>query len=247
MIVDPDFLDHWKTKMLIAELGDDKLAPLYVLALWAHCQLRRCDTFHGMAPNALKGICRYEGEASRLRSALERCEFIEVNGEAMTVHEWAATNAKLVANWKNGKKGGRPKKPNDNPPITQAGVGVTHAEPIGKDRRGLDKNSKKQPTHTSTILAQLGPPWNTPECVCVFDQWFEYLGDRGKLPTDPALMAVSITRMFSSVEQVQANMDYAKANGWTTIKDYLGEGKRGLDEESDRRIANALDNLTDDE
>jgi hypothetical protein len=109
VIVDPDFLSHWKTQMLIDELGGDKAAPLYLIALWAHCQQRRADTFHNMAPTGLKAVCRYEGEASRLRSALERCGWIELRGEAVVVRGFAELNAKLVANWENGKKGGRKK------------------------------------------------------------------------------------------------------------------------------------------
>lgn len=137
MIVEPDFLTHWKTQMLINELGD-KSAPLYVIALWAHCQSRRSDTFSNLAPNALKAICRFEGEASKLRSALERCGFLDVDGEATVVHGWAETNAKLLANWTNGAIGGRPRKtqakPNENPPETQNGIGVTQPEPIEKRR-----------------------------------------------------------------------------------------------------------------
>jgi hypothetical protein len=111
MIVEPDFLTHWKTVMLAAEL-QDRAAPLYVIALWAHCQQRKTDTFCNMVPNALKGVCRYEGEANRLRAALERCGFIEVKGETIVVHGWAEVNASLVANWRNGKSGGRPRAPN---------------------------------------------------------------------------------------------------------------------------------------
>lgn len=148
MIVEPDFLTHWKTQMLIAELND-KAAPLYVISLWAHCQLRKSDSFHNLAPSALKGICRYEGEASKLRSALERCGFIVVQGNAILVHGWSQVNAKLVANWKNGAKGGRPKEvpdktqpePNDNPTPNWDNPTVT-------DKRredGLDKNKTPFP------------------------------------------------------------------------------------------------------
>lgn len=156
MIVEPDFLTHWKTQMLIEELGD-KAAPLCVIALWAHCQQRRSSTFHNMAPNALKAICRYEGEASRLRSALERCGFLEVRGEAVIVHEWAETNAKLIANWENGMKGGRPpktsqQKPNDNPTITQNGFGVTQQEPRREEKRREDSTGAAKPPFVKPSL-----------------------------------------------------------------------------------------------
>lgn len=124
--------------MLVNEL-QDKAAPLYVIALWAHCQQRKSDRFTDLAPNALKAICGYEGEASKLRRALELCEFIEVEGSAIVAHGWAETNAKLVKNWENGGRGGRPRnptetqpKPNHNPTVTETGFGVTQTEPIEK-------------------------------------------------------------------------------------------------------------------
>lgn len=156
MIVEPDFLSHWKTQLLINDLND-RCAPLYVIALWAHCQQRRSDSFTNLAPNALKAICRYEGEASKLRSALERCGFLDVEGEAVVVHGWGELNAKLIANWDNGKTGGRPRnpdsrrsrsgqyseepKPNRNPTETENGNTETQPKPIREDRIGEEGES----------------------------------------------------------------------------------------------------------
>ncbi len=41
MIIDPDFPDHWKTRMLVGALNNDETAPVYLLRLWGHCQNRR--------------------------------------------------------------------------------------------------------------------------------------------------------------------------------------------------------------
>jgi hypothetical protein len=112
MIVEPDFLTHWKTQMLISELGGDKRAPLYVIALWAYCQQRKVFSFHAMAPKALKAICCYEGEANKLLSALTSSGWLDAEGDLYVVHGWAETNASLVANWRNGERGGRPRAPN---------------------------------------------------------------------------------------------------------------------------------------
>jgi len=230
MIVEPDFLTHWKTQMLIDELDGDKLSPLYLIALWAHCQQRKSETFHNMAPNALKSICRYEGEASKLRSALERCGWIEVQGEAVTVHGWAETNGKLVANWTNGKFGGRPKtsrkktqqKPNDNPHETQLEVGVTHTKPIEKRR---EEKRREETTHTPDQPA-LQPPWDSEQCVCVFDSWFSYLAKHNRTPLDRPLASVMISRMFTSpVEFEQAAMA-AMANGWLSVSPSMIDGGR---------------------
>jgi len=190
MIVEPDFLSHWKTQLLINDLND-RCAPLYVIALWAHCQQRRSDSFTNLAPNALKAICRYEGEASKLRSALERCGFLDVEGEAVVVHGWAELNAKLIANWDNGKTGGRPRnpdsrrsrsgqyseepKPNRNPTETESGKTETQPEPIRveeirDDNRERDSSGVgiRRPTlaQAKSAASQIGV---TPEMA---DEWW---------------------------------------------------------------------------
>jgi len=142
--------------MLISEL-DDKAAPLYLIALWAHCQQRRAVDFHGMALSGLKAVCRYEGEASKLRSALERCGWIELQGEAVHVRGFAELNAKLVANWENGLLGGRPRvvfEPTDNPPITQLGIGLTHPEPSREEKSRKEKTQLGPPCPGSGVLSE---------------------------------------------------------------------------------------------
>jgi hypothetical protein len=136
-----------------------------------------------MAPKALKGVCRYEGEASKLRSALERCGFIDVDGEAISVHGWAETNAKLIANWENGKKGGRPKKvvdmgennpaetqlePNANPSVTQRNPTRNWGNPNETDKSRVDKSNEinkytharnlSRPDSIEEVLACIGIP-----------------------------------------------------------------------------------------
>lgn len=192
MIVEPDFLTHWKTQMLIIELGD-KAAPLYVLALWAHCQLRRSDHLDTRRqPNALKAICRYEGEASKLSSALERCGWIDASGDGFVVHGWAETNAKMMANWTNGPKGGRPPKekapqeealkindihtektqpkPNRNPNITHSDFGVTQTEPVRVDKsreelRDTHKNAGACEADVDRSIAEPSQPKDLAQAI----------------------------------------------------------------------------------
>ena len=65
MIVDPDFCDHWKVRMLVGLLDGDEVAPVYVLRLWAHCQNRRKASFENLPTEAIKALCRYNGDATR--------------------------------------------------------------------------------------------------------------------------------------------------------------------------------------
>ena len=118
MIVEPDFLDHWKTRMLVRLLGTET-APLYVIRLWAHCQQRKTDRFTGWLPDVLASVCRWDGDGQTLWDSMAKT-FIEVDGETVIVHDWADSNASLISSWENGKKGGRPRvsKPTGNPPET---------------------------------------------------------------------------------------------------------------------------------
>jgi len=109
VIVDPDFVDHWKTRMLVGLLGDDELAPIYVIRLWAHCQNRKAWTFV-LSPGALKGICRFSGDAELFERSMAECGFVVRDGEQIEVAGWAEYNASLIAAWSNGSKGGRPRK-----------------------------------------------------------------------------------------------------------------------------------------
>jgi hypothetical protein len=177
MIVEPDFLDHWKTRTLVALLGDDELAPLYIIRIWAHCQNRRQSRFETFPTAALKGVCRFNGDAELLERSLFDSGFI-ARGEdgSLSVVGWDEHNSTLVANWVNGKRGGRPrntqntheKKPIDNPnanwvnPMeTQTQIGVTEKrreEKIGEEKHTADADcvrlSKRQPKAYSESFEQ---------------------------------------------------------------------------------------------
>jgi hypothetical protein len=144
VIVDPDFLDHWRTGMVADAMGDP-LAPLYILRLWAHCQERKSDTFV-MPARGLKAQCKCPGDADTFEEALIEAGFLERQGDSVRVLGWAEKNASLIAAWENGSKGGRPKKnpdethgkPTGNPSVTH---GQPTANPGETDKRREEKNS----------------------------------------------------------------------------------------------------------
>lgn len=175
MIVDPDFLTHWRTLMLIDELGGDQMAPLYVIRIWGHCQQRRSDTFE-MPAAGLKALCRFHGDADKFECALVSAGFLERQGIYLIVPKWKDHNAAIVKNWTNGSKGGRPKtedtepnrnpnetqtKPTANPNITQGEPNGTQSEPIGEDKRE-DKSqqpiSEQSLGESSPAPAEPSPP-----------------------------------------------------------------------------------------
>jgi hypothetical protein len=138
MIVDPDFCDHWKTRMLVGTLDGDECAPLYVLRLWAHCQNRRQSTFENISPEALKALCRFPGNANKLEASLVTSGFVRREGKVLIVVGWDEYNSSLIAAWNNGAKGGRPPKfkPESNPEKTQE---KPTGKPLGRNPGVCDK------------------------------------------------------------------------------------------------------------
>jgi hypothetical protein len=140
MIVQPNFLDHWKTNALAAKIGRQE-ALTALLALWSHCQNQRTWQFpHNEL--MLAGICRYTGNPRVLVDTLLELNLLEKTPENdLEVHQWAETNAKLLHNWDAGKKGGRPAKqpkdkPTENPRVNPTKTqGEPKAEPIREDKR----------------------------------------------------------------------------------------------------------------
>lgn len=110
MIVDVDFLDHWKTRLAVNALGGDELAPLYILRIWAHCQARKKPGAITISTAGLHALCRCtSASAEALEAALIEAGFIAREGDDIRVVDWAARNKKLVSAWENGEEGGRAK------------------------------------------------------------------------------------------------------------------------------------------
>ncbi len=84
MIVDPDFPDHWKTRLLV-DLLEDESAPLNVIRLWAHCQNRRTHHFEDLNAKALKAICRYPGDPDKFEAAMVSSGFVVRTGSGLEV------------------------------------------------------------------------------------------------------------------------------------------------------------------
>ena len=115
MIIEPDFLDHWKTRLLM-RLLDTEAAPNYVIRLWSHCQTRKTNIFPEWSPVILSSVCRWPGDADVFWSAMLQT-FCRVEDGYLIAHQWDEVNASLIAAWSNGGKGGRPKKPTGNPRV----------------------------------------------------------------------------------------------------------------------------------
>lgn len=190
MIVEPDFCDHWKTRMLVGLLNGDEAAPIYVLRIWAHCQNRRQSRFDNLPAEALKAMCRYPGEAIGLDSALKDAGFIERDGNCITVVNWDHYNAGMIASWRNGLKGGRPPKVKES----DKGPTETQAKPSNNpqvhDRRGEEGNGEESIGEDKNISSRK-----------------DRSADRGK---SPSTQSPRSTGNFSKGEEAEASPDEPK-------------------------------------
>lgn len=208
MIVSPDFLDHWKTQLLVDKLGGDQSAPLRVVRLWSHCQNRRKHIFPAMTSAVLKAVCHYLGDADGLESAMLEAGFIRRDGDTLIVHEWDQYNASLFANWNNGKKGGRPKT-KENPwvfdGIPMDNPSKTHQKPIREDKKREEEIEFPANLQTDAFARA----------------WESYLAYRkaSRLKTLAPASVIAQLRNLSEMGQDEAiaAINQSIANGWQGI------------------------------
>ena len=190
MIIRPDFFTHWKTKGLITML-DDPAAPIYIQKLWLHCELSKKWVFDHLPTWAVKSICEYDGDAEVLDRALVEIGWIERSGDTVTVVGWAEHNAQLIQRWNAGAKGGRPRKPVDNRPVSGAKPGGNRRQKQGG--KTPENIPKTDPEKESIKVSKPVEPITPPEPV---DNSSTAVGDgvtgkevknrpkTGRLPTD---------------------------------------------------------------
>ena len=194
MIIEPDFLDHWKTRLLM-RLLDTEAAPNYVIRLWSHCQTRKTNIFPEWSPVILSSVCRWPGDADVFWSAMLQT-FCRVEDGYLIAHQWDEVNASLIAAWSNGGKGGRPKKPTGNPRVNPEPIPVnprlTHGVTDREDRE--DKTEKIQAVQPPHV--------------------------RFQKPTVEELTAEAI-KIGLPVTEVDKFFNYYESNGWKVGKNSM--------------------------
>ena len=119
MILSPDFCDHYKTKILLRLAGHAGVFSL--LKLWSQCQFRKSERIEKTA-DIIAAIADWEGDPMQLENALVESGYARREGDALVLHQWQDQNKKLFANYRNGKKGGRPKSDTPKPAKKPAGM-----------------------------------------------------------------------------------------------------------------------------
>lgn len=219
MIVDPDFFDHWRTRMLADLLDGDEMAPLYVLRLFAHCQNRRQTRLKPMPNLGLKSLCRYPGDAEKFVEAMLASGYVERDGEdGFACPKFAEYNAQLLTSWENGKKGGRPKKkPEQNPSETQGEPAETREEKSREDKRRKKGETPLPPSRPDLVAEELSRI-EAPKLQEATRRWLKYKSERREAYKPTGLQTL-ITRTLNlasqhGIQAVVEAIERAMANGW---------------------------------
>jgi hypothetical protein len=95
MIVEREFLDHWKTHLLRQLTGLPNAAEI-PLRIWAYCESNRSDFIRDDGKGlVITGICRVTCEPKRLLRSLLEARWLDRAEGGFVAHGWAEKNA----NW----------------------------------------------------------------------------------------------------------------------------------------------------
>jgi hypothetical protein len=224
MIIETDFLDHWKTRLIVRLLGTES-APLHIIRLWSHCQTRKTNRFPEWNPEILSAVCKWGGDANVFWSAILQT-FGRIEDGCFVAHQWDEVNSSLIASWSNGGKGGRPKKPRDNPRVNPDSnpviPQVTHGVTDREDK--IDKTEKTEKTKAPKspwdvgFGVELPNSFQTENCLQAVKLWLQYKSERKEGYKKTGLTA-SLTKWsneFSPAEFPSA-VENSIASGWKGI------------------------------
>lgn len=231
MIVRPDFLDHWKTQLLV-RLLDDPCAPIYVIRLWGYCQSSKTHGFLPGNPEAIAGIARYPKDAKTLLEALLQTFVEPCEGGKYCCHDWEEVNSSLIASWENGEKGGRPpKKTHGKPTANRNETDKTRLEKIRlcvwaqlavEDDAASNGRFETCPSsHTAGALSiRLPKALHSPDAVRQFRAWVKHRAGLEKPATEAQLKQAlnRIANTFTAPDQLCERISIAIEQGWDTIR-----------------------------
>lgn len=126
----------------------------HLTKLWAFCQSnQRGQRIGKLSPDFVEALCEWSGDRGVLFNALTSpltpsgCGWLEVDEKGVyIVHDWNDANAGLIANWKNGAKNKKNRKPRISHGLS---TGQPSPDPIPTtvhllDRIGSDRIGEKK-------------------------------------------------------------------------------------------------------
>lgn len=152
--------------------------------------------------------------------------FGRIEDGCFVAHQWDEVNSSLIASWSNGGKGGRPKKPRDNPRVNpdsnpvipQVTHGVTdREEKIDKIEKTEKTKAPKSPWDVG-FGVELPNSFQTENCLQAVKLWLQYKSERKEGYKKTGLTA-SLTKWsneFSPAEFPSA-VENSIASGWKGI------------------------------
>ncbi|WP_395734861.1 hypothetical protein [Prosthecobacter sp.] len=239
MIIEADFLTHWKTQALMSAIGELE-ALRALLSLWGHCQRRKQWEFQ-LSPLMLAGVCAYKGDAEKLLRTMLELHWIDPAEEEgwFQVHDWGETNASLVGKWAGGARvrgahwhpRGHVMEPEDGTRGATSGyatakarastTGATTAQTtggtdrIGLDKRGEDgKSTPKAPKGAGTL--PMPADWS-PRRVEIMQRWLDYRTSIRKPVRAASWPALQAKVAVLDDEQLDFCVADSMSNGWTGL------------------------------
>lgn len=213
MIIQPDFLDHWKTRLLV-DLLDDPCAPIYLIRLWSHCQNRKTHRFSMGFLDVICSVCHAPHKVDVFSKALLDAGFVRIENDEVVAHDWDALNASLIANWENGAKGGRPKKEPTKKPM--ANPSITHQEPINNpsitDRE--DKIEKRRESKKEIEKNLEGIPESR---RVLLQRWLDYKAERRETYKPTGFTSLMRKWETTSNEDFEAIIEQSISNNYAGL------------------------------
>ncbi len=166
MKLDPGFVNHWKTELLIDKLGANGVVA--VLRLWGNAQITHRFAGLSLTPKRLAMETKWKGDENHLFSVLTDPDAPWIDADpdgTFTIHGFAEHQHQVVKLWENGKKGGRPKGASSK--STTSSSSSTSSSPICKPNENhmvLDGSPNKASKAKGTIeemrlfAAEIGLP-----------------------------------------------------------------------------------------
>ena len=212
MRLDPGFLNHWKTELLIDKLGADGV--LAVLRLWGNAQIRRQWKGLQITPKRLAMETKWKGDENHLFSVLtdQDAPWLDLADDGTySIHGFETHQKQVIHLWESGAKGGRPRKVSLDSSKEENKEEYSSSYPICKanENHMVSAREEREPAAAQEI-AETG---TTAAEMEKLQAKLQSVRDEWRLPLT-----------YAEMQALRANarcLDGLSDDDWRTIRDYL--------------------------